>query len=180
MLRPQMPTVTIILCTRYKAPKVIRNAFEGGKAQRDAEEAAASAAMHVDEEFSAQQAGAGDATDASSSRPQTEILTIDNGSGGGSMTARSNGSGGSERSSRPGGGGSVRELMNSSIFIAKELGFALEDDGFASKSLIDARMHRLNGAIAAEMARNSKSQAVMRCGNGCSPPIINLSRVLHV
>ena len=43
----------------------------------------------------------------------------------------------------------------------QELGFALEDDGFAAKSLIDARLHRLRAAIAAEVARNSKSQSVM-------------------
>jgi hypothetical protein len=43
----------------------------------------------------------------------------------------------------------------------QELGFALQDDGFAAKSLIDARMHRLSVAIAAEKARNSKSQNIM-------------------
>jgi hypothetical protein len=96
------------------------------------------------------------------------------------MTQRSRASesGASERSSATGGGGSVNMLMNSSIYIAKvprpvvtivsvvlialqELGFALDDDGFAAKSLIDARLHRLRAAIAAEVARNSKSQNVM-------------------
>ena len=74
----------------------------------------------------------------------------------------------------------MRELMNSSIFIAKELGFALEDDGFASKSLIDARRHRLNAAIASEMARNSKSQAVMRCVNGHTLEYETCARVRNV
>jgi hypothetical protein len=219
----------MIRAIRYKAPKVIRNAFEGGRAQREAEEEAARANMQVhhyhqpesssppsprppiphqvQEVFEGQQA-AGDASDAASSTPQTEILTIvDNSSsaggersGAGSMTARSRGSdgGGSEGSGLT-GAASVEMLMNSSIFVAKvmeivvqcsqlmphicsftcffgvqELGFALQDDGFAAKSLIDARMHRLSAAIAAEKARNSKSQNIMSlereknlCIKGC-------------
>jgi hypothetical protein len=134
---------------RYKAPKVIRNAFEGGRAQREAEEEAAQASMQVhhchqpesssppslrppiphqvQEVFEGQQA-AGDASDAASSAPQTEILTIaDNSSsaggersGAGSMTARSRGSdGGGSEGSRLTGAASVDMLMNSSIFIAK-------------------------------------------------------------
>jgi hypothetical protein len=122
-----------------------------------------------------------DATDASSSAaPHTEILAIsDDGSGGGGLTARSQASDrGSERSSQTGGQSSANMLMNNSIFVAKvsvthhtitlfmftlsqELGFALDDDGFAAKSLIDARKHRLSAAIASEIARNSKSQNIM-------------------
>lgn len=37
----------------------------------------------------------------------------------------------------------------------------LEDDGFAAKSIIDARKHRMSAAIAAEIARNSKRQNAM-------------------
>ncbi len=50
----------------------------------------------------------------------------------------------------------------------------MQDDGFAAKSLIDARMHRLSAAITAEKARNSKSQSIMSlereknlCIKGC-------------
>lgn len=60
------------------------------------------------------------------------------------------------------------------FFGVQELGFALQDDGFAAKSLIDARMHRLSVAIAAEKAHNSKSQNIMSlereknlCIKGC-------------
>jgi hypothetical protein len=142
-------TFIMMRAIRYKAPKVIRNAFEGGRAQREAEEEAAQASMQVhhyhqpessspllprppiphqvQEVFEGQQA-AGDASDAASSAPQTEILTIvDNSSsaggersGAGSMTARSRGSdGGGSEGSRLTGAAGVEMLMNSSIFIAK-------------------------------------------------------------
>jgi hypothetical protein len=52
-------------------------------------------------------------------------------------------------------------VLHDDVTALKELGFALEDDGFAAKSLIDTRIHRLSAAISTEMARNSKSQNVM-------------------
>ena len=56
LLPPQQPDtiiVVVVIVIRYKAPKVIRNAFEGGKAQREAEEAIAQALINVSDDESA-------------------------------------------------------------------------------------------------------------------------------